>query len=396
MSFDTPASQNHGTPAWPWRVAVVVETPELIAEISSIIQELNAPCVFRAAPSSSPIDISRLVERERPQLLFVELARTAGPAAEWINVVRAGAELPLVVAVHVDAEPAEMIAALRAGAAEFLYLPVRPAIFDAMDRIATRLEARQSSTVERGRIAGILSAKGGCGATSLACHLPAAMRGAGFTGKMLVADLDHQSPSAHRVFRSAPRNRLSEAFESVRRLNSGSWPDFVTSVAPGIDLLAGVGDATPPEPWRVECLFRFVARQYSWVMVDLGRHLNPVSWAFLQNIEELFIVTAPDVLALFQTRAILQTLAGRGFDRDRVRLILNRNQSSPQDFWVESIRKMFEINILSVIPNDVATMNGLPRDRFEFPANTMFGRAMTKLANRLAKPDGPDAARKVA
>jgi Flp pilus assembly CpaE family ATPase len=153
---------------------------------------------------------------------------------------------------------------------------------------------------------------------------------------------------------------------------------------------------TPPEPWRVASLFRFVSQQYNWILVDLGRHLNPANWALLQNIEDLFIVTAPDVLALYQTRSVLQTLSSRGFDKSRVRIVLNRNSSSPQDFWVESIEQMFEMSVFGVIPSDDETFDKLPRDRFQFPADTPFGRAMTKIAARLVKPDGAGPARKAA
>jgi Flp pilus assembly CpaE family ATPase len=130
-------------------------------------------------------------------------------------------------------------------------------------------------------------------------------------------------------------------------------------------------------------MFRFLSRNYSWVLADLGRNLNPASWAFIQNLDELFLVTAPDVLALYQTRSILQTLAGRGFDKGRLHLVLNRNRKGPRDFWIESIRKMFEMDVIAVIPEDAPTLEKLPKDRFEFPAASPFGRAVGKLAARL-------------
>lgn len=402
MLPDTPRAEILRLPVWPWRVGLVLEAPDLLSEISGALEEMNADCVFRILPGAPAFEVAHAVQREKPELLFVELANIAGRPAEWIGTVRAGEEVPLIVAVHATPVPDEMISALRAGASEFLSLPIRPGIFDAMDRISTTLESRQSSTVERGKMVGMLSAKGGCGATSLACHLSTALNAACAPGRVLLADLDHQSSSAHRVFRTGSRNRLGDAFDSVRRLNSSCWPEFVTPVSAGVDLVGGFAEApagaraSPPEPWRIENLFRFLTRQYSWILADLGRHLNPVNWEFLQNIDELYIVTAPDVLALYQTRSILQTLTKHGFDKSRVRLILNRNQSSPQDFWVESIEKMFEMSILTVIPNDNSVLANLPRDRFEFPANSAFGRALTKLANRMVKPNGPDITRRTA
>jgi pilus assembly protein CpaE len=403
MLPETQNAEIHKVPVWPWRVGLVLKTPALIAEIGAALEEMSVDCVFRILPSTPALEIAHTVQREKPELLLVELADISGRPSEWIAAIRSGEDIPLVVAVHPTADPDQMISALRSGASEFLSLPIRPGIFDALDRAATTLEARRTSEVERGTMAGILSAKGGCGATSIACHLAVALRAICAPKRVLVADLDHQAPEASRIFRAVSCNRLGDAFDSVRRLNSTCWPDFVTQVAPGVDLLGGFtgsaapGAATPmPEPWRIENLFRFATRQYGWILADLGRHLNPVNWAFLQSIDELFIVTAPDVLALYQTRSILQTLTSRGFDRSRVRLILNRNHSTTQDFWVESIEKMFELSIVSVLPNDHATLAGLPRDRFEFPGNSAFGRSLTKLANRMAKPGAADTPRRAA
>ena len=57
----------------------------------------------------------------------------------------------------------------------------------------------------------------------------------------------------------------------------------------------------------------------------------------------------PEVLALYQTRTMLQTLTTRGFERSRVHLILNRNESGPHDFWIESIKQMFEMDVAAAI-----------------------------------------------
>jgi len=291
-----------------------------------------------------------------------------------------------------------MIEAMRAGAIEFLSLPLRPGIFDAIDRMTAQMEARRTAAQVRGKTAGILSAKGGCGATSVACHLAAALLRENGVSKVLVADLDSQTPAAQRVFRVTPQRRAGDAFESVRRLNTSNWPEFATEAGKGLDLLAGFetasGAGISPDPWRIESMFRFLSRNYDWVLADLGRNLNPGIWSFIQNLDELLIVTAPDVLALYQTRSILQTLTGRGFEKAKVRLILNRNPKGPQDFWIESIEKMFEMNVLAVIADDPATMERLPRDRFEFPAGSQFGRGIVKLAGRLTKPAQGDSAKK--
>jgi pilus assembly protein CpaE len=380
----------------------VVESEALITEIGAAAGDGGAVKVFEMTPAASSFEVANAVERDQPEVLFVEFARLAKPAAEWLTDVRRGSDMPLVIAVHPTVDPAEMISALRAGASEFLSLPIFPAIYDAMERIGVLLESRRSATVESGRIIGVVSSKGGCGATSVACYLSAAIQIAEPRSRILVADMDYQSPGASQVFRKQPASNAGAAFESVRRLSSMSWREFVTPVRNGIDLLASPTDNAAgnipelPEQWRMESLFRFISRHYNWVLVDLGRHLNPANWTALQQIQDLVVVTLPDVLALYQTRSILQTLTVRGFDKSHVKLILNRNSAAPADFWVESIQQMFEMSVFGVIPEDDATINKLSADQFEFPGDTSFGRSISKIAAKLVKPNGQNPARRAA
>src|ERR1019366_2747713 len=242
MAFNSIPGEVAKRPEWDWKIGLVLESAELSAEIAGAITEAGASKAFEFLASASTFEVANAVDREKPELLFVELARASKPAQEWIVDVRRGEDLPLVVAVHPVAEPAEMISALRAGASEFLSLPVRPAIFDAMERISVILESRRNATMENGRIIGVLSSKGGCGATSIACHLGAALQLAAPKTRVLVADLDYQSPGALGVFRTHPHSHAGEALESVRRLSSNAWKEFGNPVINGVDLLVSPAD----------------------------------------------------------------------------------------------------------------------------------------------------------
>ena len=384
--------------AWPWRAGMVVDDPRLVTEISAALAEVRATCVFQT-PASSPVsEIFALIGRDRPDLVFVELGATSIPAREWMTAVQAADGLPIIAAVHVTPDPEQMIGALRAGAGEFLSLPMSPAIFDAMERIGARLAAKRPLETSQGRMIGVVSAKGGCGATTLASHLALSLSKAAPSRKILLADLDYQSPAMHRICNVTPRRRAGETFDSVRNLNSSNWGEFFIPLTSGVDLLAGpeTGLTAAPDAWRIESLFRHLTRSYQLALVDLGRHLTPITWAFLQYVDELMIVAAPDVLALYQTRYILQTLTSRGFERARIRLILNLSENTPRDFWIESIEQMFEMQLFGVIPADFTSLANVPKDRLEFPAETPFGKAVTKLAERIVSGDNAGASRRAA
>ncbi len=398
MPLDNRRFETSRQSAWPWRAGMVVSDPQLVAEIGAALSEVRAACVFHMPATASMGEILPMIERDRPDLVFVELSAIPVSAREWMTSIQGSDGRPIVAAVHASADPVRMIDALRAGAGEFLSLPMNPAIFGALDRIAARLDSNRSLQQSHGRIIGIVSSKGGCGATTLACHVGLALARLTPAQHTLLADLDYQAPALHRICRLTPQRRAGETFDSVRQLSSSNWEEFFTPLAPLVDVMAGpeIGHTTLPEPWRIESLFRHLTRSYPLVIVDLGRHLNPGTYAFLQHVDELMVVAAPDVLALYQTRYILQTLTNRGFERSRIRLVLNKSDNTPRDFWIESIEQMFEMRLFAVIPADKVGLTGPAGERVAFPAETPFGKAITKLAARLIKDEGAGPSRRAA
>src|SRR5580698_6535735 len=136
MPLDTTRFEPPRQSAWPWRAGLVVNDPQLAEEIGAALTEVRAACVFQIRASAPARDVYAMIERDRPDLLFVELGAIPTPAMEWMSAFQSADGTPLVAAVHTTADPEHMIEALRAGATEFLSLPMSPGIFGAMDRIA--------------------------------------------------------------------------------------------------------------------------------------------------------------------------------------------------------------------------------------------------------------------
>ena len=91
-------------------------TAELAAGIARAIEDAGGNPAFEFGAGASAFEVAGAVDRERPEVLFVELARM--PDA-WLAEVPRGEEIPLVVAVHATADPAEMIAGCGRARASF-------------------------------------------------------------------------------------------------------------------------------------------------------------------------------------------------------------------------------------------------------------------------------------
>ena len=131
--------------------------------------------------------LERLV-KVKPEALLLDVGSVPTDLAIAIRQVKLQAPRTKIVALHAVDDPKIILAAMRAGANEFLHPPFEESLTLALDRILNSTDV-DVAPASRGKIIGFLSAKGGCGSTTLACHIAWELQNQ--TRKnVLLADLD--------------------------------------------------------------------------------------------------------------------------------------------------------------------------------------------------------------
>lgn len=138
------------------------------------------------------------IERHRVDVVFVEASRIGLPLEEFVRRIRNTAAQSAVFVLNPDASPELILEALRAGANEYLYPPLADTLRDALHRLsATRSRGGSNTSNALGRIFGFLSARGGCGATTIAVHVATGVARQTGAGPMkpttLLADFDYDA-----------------------------------------------------------------------------------------------------------------------------------------------------------------------------------------------------------
>src|SRR3954447_21190624 len=107
------------------------------------------------------ISLLERLAKVRPEALFLDVGSAPNDLATAIRQVKLQAPRTKIVALHSVDDPKIILAAMRAGATEFLHPPFEENLALALDRIlnSTDTDVAPSS---RGKIIGFLSAKGGC------------------------------------------------------------------------------------------------------------------------------------------------------------------------------------------------------------------------------------------
>ena len=338
-------------------LGLIINTREIWENVQACLQESQARVVIeQTTPDDWDSMIKRLQQRQ-VDLLLLDIVPLEDRVESVIRRIKD--ELPAVsiIALHKTAEPEAILQAMRAGASEFLYLPFSAHLKKAMERIATQREAPEKQTKLSGRTCAFLSAKGGCGATTIACHVALELRR--HTGRdVLLADLDIGNGMIAFLMKARSQYSFIDAINNVHRLDASFWKALVSNGLPGIEVITAPTMSSAWELPKLENLrhvLRFVKNCYQWSVVDLGRGLSVATMHALEEVDQTYLVTTLEVPALHQAKVIVQTLVSSGYNRDNLRLVINRMPKRPE-VTPDEIENIIGHPINTILPNDYPSL----------------------------------------
>jgi pilus assembly protein CpaE len=337
---------------YPLTIGLIIEKKELLDEVQSCLHELPVRIQFEQAVIDDWTAFSDKIVRSRPDVLILDVSSLIDHLPETVNRIKEAGITPMLIALNDSADPESILAALRAGFHEYLFPPLHGNLRRALER---RSEERDhfSEGARKGKVIGFLSAKGGCGATTLACHTAVEIQKLN-KFDILLADMDFDSGMVHFLMKTKSTYSVQDAFNNLHRLDMSFWKAIISNGTPRLEIITAPSPVClrqQPRPEQLQQVLRFVRQNYDWSIVDLGRNLSFLGMSVLDEIDETCLVTTLDVPALHQAKTIVQTLMNTGYARNRLRLILNR--VPPRlEVTPEEIEKMFGIPVYAILTDE--------------------------------------------
>jgi len=373
----------------PLNAALWIASEELLTPARKALADLGVRVVFeQAALVNLQAALMRLAQA-RPDLVLVEIGELGDRMAEVFREIRALPASPALVAVHRSADPEKILAAMRAGACEFVYPPLETNLRPAIERIAAELGRRRRQTTG-GKTLAFFSAKGGCGATTVACHVAVELQRQ-TPQRILLADLDLETGLIRFFMKTKTDYSVLDAAHNIDRLDEHFWRALISNGMPRLEVIAAPAVAAsvePPEEESFRRVIRFTRTLYDWVIVDLGRSLNPRTMNALEEIDEGFLVTTLEVPALYQAKQLITTLVSSGYGSDRLRVILNRTPKRPE-VTLEEVQTMLGLPVYAALPNDYVTLNEAYTSGELLEPGSGLATAFARLAARIANLPEP-------
>ncbi len=271
---------------------------------------------------------------DRPDLITIddELPDATGLvlAARVRQSEPPGTHTPIVL-VGATADVDAKVAALRAGADDYLAKPVHPQELSARVRgLLARFARVKMSAREQafGRVHAYYGAKGGVGTTTLAINSAIALH-TELKRKVALVDANLQFGD-HRVFLDmGPDQRSIVDAVSATSIDADLLRRVMVRHESGVDLLLA-----PPTPEAAEAvsgelhhLLRIVELlrlAYDYVIVDMGKHLDDHMLDVIGAADRLVVVMTADLSCVKNVRLVLATMAQLGVPDERLLLVLNR------------------------------------------------------------------------
>jgi pilus assembly protein CpaE len=181
----------------------------------------------------------------------------------------------------------------------------------------------------RGRVVTMFSAKGGCGKTTFATNLAAALADRG-RRQVCVVDLDLAFGDVAIAMQLFPAHTIADAVPLNGAIDSTAVAAMLTHHSAGLSAIVAPTEPSAAEtihPTLISHLLEVLRNEFDYVVVDTPPTFDDQVLAALDVSDLITLIVTPDVPALKTLKVALETLIELRYSRDKFRLVLNRSDS---------------------------------------------------------------------
>ena len=303
--------------------------------------------------SGHPGEFPPEIERLRPSAAVITLG--AEPEAGLKFVGRLAAECPhtAIICASRDASPDLILRSIRAGAREFLRLPVIGEEFNTvLGRVAEFCAGRAEAPKKRGRVVAVFSSKGGCGTTFVATNLAAATE-----ANTVLVDLNLQAGDLALFLGTEPKHSIADLVEKRAQADDALLKSVVVPYSEKLSLLAAPREADLADDIEPEHIFEVIEllrEHYEYVYIDPQHTFDSITLSALDQADEIVLVLTLDIPAVRSAQRTLAIFDRLGYPRHKVKIVVNR-WSKQIELDVKQVERHLGEKVMGFVQSDYHT-----------------------------------------
>ncbi|MGD0347329.1 MAG: AAA family ATPase [Terracidiphilus sp.] len=286
-------------------------------------------------------------------VIIFDLDSNPDLALELVKRTRAS-DAAITMVYSARPEPKVAISAMRAGAREYLLLPLEQgAVTEALARTTTILRDRaQPARKTLGQVLVFTGSKGGSGVTTVACNVAIALAQTA-DQRVLLIDLALPIGDAALCLGISAGYSTEDAFRSINRMDANLLQSLLVRHRSGVFVLAAPTKISEVEVSKtaIDKLIAVARRAFDEVIVDVGSRIDVAAKALFEVASTAYLVTQTGISELRNSnRLISQCFAEEG---PNLEIVINRFDSRFHETVNEEvIVKALGRPIRWKIPND--------------------------------------------
>lgn len=326
--------------------------------------------------------------RLKPAAAIISVGANSENAIRLIRQLASEAPKTAVIAAAQNASPELLLQSLRAGAREFLQLPIRTdELKTVLDRVAEFSAGQVEAPKKKGRMVAVFSSKGGCGTSFIATNLAASTN-----ARTVLVDLNLQAGDLPLFLGVDPKYSFADLAENRSRLDEALIKSFVTPYSANLSLLAAPKEADSADEIEPEHVFEVLQRlreSYDYVVLDPQHTFDSITLAALDQSDEIVLILTLDIPAIRSTQRALEIFDRLGYPRKKIRIVVNR-WSKQIDLDLRQVEKFLGEPVIGFVPSDyqtAVTSINLGRPLVQSDPNSKIAQEIRRVARTIATGD---------
>ena len=309
-----------------------------------------------------------VIEQTAPDVGVISLDNNPDQAIGLITRIAAEAPNTAILAASESADGQLILRTMRAGAREFLTLPLAN---DDLDGALARVSQQKFGSADSGgrgcEIFAIAGATGGVGTTSTAVNLGCVLA-SDQRNSVALLDLDLALGDADVFLDSIPDYTLADVVQNVSRLDIQLLKRSLTKHSSGLYLLprpVELQDSLTITEDSIRKVIGLLKASFTHLIVDLSKTYSPIDMAAIDSATKVVLVTQLDLPCLRNVVRLMMSFEEIDDLSSKIEIVVNRAGLDSGQISLKKAKETLGREIFALLPNDYRTMvevrnNGVP------------------------------------
>jgi pilus assembly protein CpaE len=299
-------------------------------------------------PSVEPL-VQLLGKPDAPLLAIINL--DPNPSETLKKIATFPRQFPAVnfFVMSQTVDPNLLMEAMHLGIKEFIPLPMSEQKFTtALERVA-----QVHGMGKKARIIHVIPTIGGCGSTTVACNVAAALAA---MGKTVLIDMDLIRGGAASYFDIRCRYTIADVMDAAEKLDKQLLDNALTvHKKSGVAILSR--PELPEDTQRVNQsgmvrLVNMLSRVFDYVVIDSLMSISPMYSSMIQGADVNLLIMQLNVPSAKNAERFVGALRRMGIESSKICTVVNRYAKKGNDIEPSEIERSLGIKVAWLVPND--------------------------------------------